>query len=337
MYAGNESVSDHLRILGAIRAYEECLETKSQTPKEFCEDHFLRFKQMDEIHKLRLQLVAIVKKSFSSISLPNTTTSSSSSSSSSSLSSLSSLDGKLPLTPLTDTDSIQLRQVLLSAFPDQVARVAPIEKDYGKKKILVYEPIKANALPLIWDTESCLNGISPPPMYVIYESLTAKSGFTTLTGEIGIEGSSTSTTTSMNDKLYMKNVTIVSDAWFPSFTPQLFCRSGTLLTSPEPKYISEQDIIIGYKEFTYGNRNWNLGVREIQLNPEASIKWFAKALLNGQVFGNTMKMKGMKMNHSNTKSKDKLGKVHNEDIFSILKVKFKVIFVSLFILFYLLS
>ncbi|EIW80970.1 P-loop containing nucleoside triphosphate hydrolase protein [Coniophora puteana RWD-64-598 SS2] len=98
-----KSTSDIFRILSVVGAYEY-----AGGGHRFCQEHFVRPKAMEEIHKLRAQLSNIVQ-----INFPGT-------------------DAKLNanLRPPTDQQLKVIRQLIAAAFIDQVA----IRKDLVKKE-----------------------------------------------------------------------------------------------------------------------------------------------------------------------------------------------------------
>ncbi|KAF8443043.1 P-loop containing nucleoside triphosphate hydrolase protein [Boletus edulis BED1] len=98
-----KSTSDIFRILSVVGAYGF-----ARGGLQFCSEHFVRSKAMEEVHKLRAQLCNIVSATFPGVETGLAK----------------------PLKPPNDTQLKVLRQLLATAFIDQVA----VRKDHVQKK-----------------------------------------------------------------------------------------------------------------------------------------------------------------------------------------------------------
>ena len=86
-------------------------------------------------------------------------------------------------------------------------------------------------------------------------------------------------------KIVMRGVTCIDPSWLPTFCPALVTL-GQHLDSPEPRYCPSSGQVVASYEPTFGQLGWQLPVSE-QLMPRSrdKYKWFARALLEGQVCG----------------------------------------------------
>lgn len=101
--AMGNSTSDIFRMLSVVGAYEY-----AGGGFQFCNEHFVRPKAMEEIHKLRAQISSLVSTTFPGVDVGH----------------------KSNLQPPTETQLKALRQLLAAAFIDQVA----VRKDLVEKK-----------------------------------------------------------------------------------------------------------------------------------------------------------------------------------------------------------
>ncbi|KAJ3747262.1 P-loop containing nucleoside triphosphate hydrolase protein [Lentinula detonsa] len=141
--------SDIFRVLSIVGAYEY-----AGGGVEFCAEHFVRPKAMEEIHKLRAQISNIVQTNFSGIDagfMPN-------------------------LNPPSDLQIKVLRQLLTAAFIDQVAiRKDRIDKNaasgiqYASAKGVAYKALGI-AEDVFIHPSSVLFKISPPE-YIIFNEV----------------------------------------------------------------------------------------------------------------------------------------------------------------------
>ncbi|KAF9267419.1 P-loop containing nucleoside triphosphate hydrolase protein [Marasmius fiardii PR-910] len=141
---GNYS-SDIFKMLSVVGAYEY-----SGGGHQFCTEHFVRLKAMEEVHKLRAQISAIVQSSFSAVDasfVPN-------------------------LRPPSDLQLKVLRQLLCAAFIDQVAvrkdRLQPTTSgsQYASSQSV---PYKATGIAedVYIHPSSVLSNV-PPPEFIVF-------------------------------------------------------------------------------------------------------------------------------------------------------------------------
>ncbi|KAL0579130.1 putative ATP-dependent RNA helicase DHR1 [Marasmius crinis-equi] len=137
--------SDIFKMLSVVGAYEY-----AGGGHEFCKEHFVRLKAMEEVHKLRAQISAIVHSNFSGVDavfVPN-------------------------LQPPSDLQLKVLRQLLCAAFIDQVAvRKDRIQPTTGGTQYASSKNVPYRALGVAEDVyihpSSVLANVSPPE-YVVF-------------------------------------------------------------------------------------------------------------------------------------------------------------------------
>ncbi|KAL0069776.1 putative ATP-dependent RNA helicase DHR1 [Marasmius tenuissimus] len=137
--------SDIFKMLSVVGAYEY-----TGGGLEFCKEHFVRLKAMEEVHKLRAQISAIVQSNFSNVDaafVPN-------------------------LQPPTDLQLKVLRQLLCAAFIDQVAirkdRIHPSTAgaQYASSKNVPYRALGIGEDIFIHPSSVLAN--VPPPEYIVF-------------------------------------------------------------------------------------------------------------------------------------------------------------------------
>ncbi|KIL67888.1 hypothetical protein M378DRAFT_985682 [Amanita muscaria Koide BX008] len=144
-----KNTSDIFKLLSVVGAYEY-----AGGGHRFCEEHFVRPKAMEEIHKLRAQISNIVQANFPGLDA----------------------GFMVKLVPPTDLQIKVLRQLLAAAFIDQVA----VRKDkidntnlsgtqYSNSKGVPYRAMGITEDVFIHPS-SLLIGI-PPPEYIIYHEI----------------------------------------------------------------------------------------------------------------------------------------------------------------------
>ena len=121
--------------------------------QKFCESHFLREKQMDEVGKLIKQLDNISKTVFKI-----------------------DMDLKVILRPPTEKEQSLLRQIILSGYVDCIARLDPDHvAGYGKHALPVYHTIWS--LPteqFVIHASSSIFRERPSPKWIVFDQIQGK-------------------------------------------------------------------------------------------------------------------------------------------------------------------
>jgi hypothetical protein len=122
MFSGTNPSSDIITILKSIGAYS-AESVRSSNLEAFCQNNYLNYKSMQEIHKLRCQLT----KSFNSnLPFPN----------------MEKITVDPRMAPPSTIQQGQIRQILLSGFNDQMARLNEAEMSgHGKNALPLYETL----------------------------------------------------------------------------------------------------------------------------------------------------------------------------------------------------
>ncbi|XP_058790532.1 probable ATP-dependent RNA helicase kurz [Phymastichus coffea] len=211
---------------------------------KFCEENGLREKAMIEIRKLRCQLTNEILLGVPDLKLT--------------------IDPKMP--PPTDTEAKLLRQIILSGMTDQVAhKLLPEEvKEYNTKtegdKIKWKYAYKTLAMEdPVFMHSSCVLRKSAPE-WVVYQEVYE------------------------TNKIYIRGITAIEPEWLPKFVPSL-CSLSEPLIDPPPRYDAELGKVLCHKTGTFGPAAWELPTVEVEFpNDFEGIKWFAKFLLEGEIF-----------------------------------------------------
>lgn len=190
------------------------------------------------------------------------------------------------LSPPNAEEEVFLRQVVMTGFPDNIAKKAPydlIKVGTRRKRLTAYISCDPSIPgPIYIHPSSALYRKDPSsnlPEYIVYETLiqNSTSGFT-----------------------YMTNVTIIRDNWIPSILSSCsLLKWSEPLISPTPYYDADADCIKGYSIPKYGQFSWELPVQKKRLselvedsNDKKAIgyrkidevyRWFARFLLEGKV------------------------------------------------------
>ncbi|KAI9209866.1 P-loop containing nucleoside triphosphate hydrolase protein [Polychytrium aggregatum] len=286
MFEGAAPTSDILRLLAAFGAYS-CEARKSQhAAHQFCQDYFLRPKAMEEMLKLQSQLRNIVKDTLTEAELYPAAIA---------------MERLGKLTPPTAKQGVLVRQILLVAFPDHVAR---LDESYRGPKDAspVYQTMWAEKDEIfVIHPSSCLHNERPAPKWIVYGEIVGKeervsadtSGLVGVRGALSMDGTKVGNDGSLvaqfgavpsgsRKKIWIKSVTSVAENWIAGMMPASLCSTGRILDDPEPRYNPKKDSIAGFAIPTLGPKLWMLPTREIDL-PEGMLKYayFAKALLEG--------------------------------------------------------
>ncbi|KAI9338106.1 P-loop containing nucleoside triphosphate hydrolase protein [Zopfochytrium polystomum] len=276
MFIGESRMSDTLTVLRAIGAYSS---VASKTPArlgQFTDSHFLRAKAMEEIQRLRSQLFNIAK-----VAVPGCA--------------LSPTDGFSPLlSPPTPQQSAVVRQILLTGFPDRVAKLdieATRAAAVGSKKRatpLYSTMFGSEDESFVIHSSSCLALEHPAPQWIIYEEVLGKEEHISADGSHALNDLSAAAQQAVlsgnfTERRLLKNVTVISEAWLTEVGPKTLLRKGKPLEQPEPRYVPSKDRVMGCSVPNYGPRRWELPMTEIELEPKEAYPWFARALLEGDV------------------------------------------------------
>uniref|UniRef100_H2ZDK8 Activating signal cointegrator 1 complex subunit 3 n=1 Tax=Ciona savignyi TaxID=51511 RepID=H2ZDK8_CIOSA len=204
-------LGDPMVYLGAIGAAEFAGATPS-----YCANNCLRPKAVIEIRKLRSQLTNLVNSV-----QPDYT-----------------IEVNPKMNPPIDIQVKHLRQILLSAMPDQVARCIPTgEMVAGEAKKLkgAYRCALMDE-PVFIHPESILSR-DPLPVFLVFQEITEMK-----------EGK----------KIYMRDVTEIDPSWLATFCPQ-HCVFSKPLEEPSPTYDPVSDDVKCVVTATYGRLSWPLG------------------------------------------------------------------------------
>ncbi|KAK6097317.1 putative ATP-dependent RNA helicase DHR1 [Batrachochytrium dendrobatidis] len=298
-FSGSSS-SDVLCMLNAIGAYAAERSRSAKSLENFCESHFLRPKAMEEIHKLRIQITNILKSVLahdtSDIIQKN----------------VSSLSSNLSMSPPNTKTQTLIRQILLTGFPDKIARLNEnAVSGYGKHAVPVYQTLWADNLKEthLVHASSCLYSQRPAPKWIIYSEVVGhEERFAADNSHVmQMRGSNITIMDDANPaepvRRWLKQCTVVNESWLSTMCPPSLVRTGRLLTQPEPHYVAAKDHVVGYVVPVFGPCLWELGLTETNKNLDemTRIMWFAKALLEGTVVGS------MNLEKKRTATKDVFG------------------------------
>ncbi|ENN77660.1 hypothetical protein YQE_05954, partial [Dendroctonus ponderosae] len=236
--AGNSLLlGDNGVLLKAIGCAEY---TDSMTElRKTCDAYGLRHKAVLEIRKLRVQLTSEINKNFEDLDIV--------------------LQPKME--PPTDHQMKLLRQVLLSAMGDQIARKVPIDEvPKGEKLSKFKNAYQANNMEdlVFLQDSSVLRNIFPE--FVVYQEIYE------------------------TNKIYMRGVTAVDAAWLPVYVPAL-CNMSDPLADPPPFYNEETGTVYCWFKGTFGPQAWPLPPIKMPY-PDGidNFKWFAVFFLQGLPF-----------------------------------------------------
>jgi ATP-dependent RNA helicase DHX37/DHR1 len=245
--------SDVLAMLQAIGSYSVESVKKESNITDFCSKYYLRQKAMDESLKLVVQLRSIAQKTM----LPN-------------------LNVNLVLMPPSKIQAAALKQIILSGYVDQVARLDESQvSGHGKTALPIYQTmIDSDETEHVVHSSSSLYRLRPPPKWVVYDRILGK--------EEQFEADGTKIETKGVRK-YLAQVTVIEEEWLSSIGTAL-CNLGRILDQPEATYKPENDSIVAYRLPTYGTRLWQISLTQTpvtDLLEQCTV--FAKCLLQGKV------------------------------------------------------
>ena len=252
----NSLNSDHLTLVRAVCAFDH-----AQDQERFCDEHFLRFKTMQEIQKLRGQLCRVFQALFPNASMPSL----------------------FQLPPFSDDQIGYLRDLLLGSYMDHVAVMAP--KEYAKQRVQPYHALNVNlrtgepqSTVFIHPSSSIINN---PPRYLVFQELQQSSA------------SANSSEHVLNpekpSKIYMKGVTAL-----PSLVPLVemcpsLCHFGKPMEQPPAFYDQETDALMAYTMPSFGKVHsvdlppMAVPMSMLQVSDSERMRWTARALLDGSL------------------------------------------------------
>ncbi|KYQ89362.1 DEAD/DEAH box helicase [Tieghemostelium lacteum] len=156
--------------------------------------------------------------------------------------------------PPTDTQEIFIKQVVTGGLIDQIAKLQPTSRD---PKFIEYQNCQSNDLVFVHPSSTLRESY---PEYIVYCDI--------------IETS----------RPFMKLCTEINPTWLPLLGKPL-CSEFKAIDSPEPHYSQKHDTVKCYIRPNFGNHSWELPIVKIDHpTPLDSLRYFAKALLEGQVF-----------------------------------------------------
>lgn len=289
MFAGPDPTSDHLRVLGAIGAYEHHRHSNrgDAALEKFCREHFLNAKSMAEISKLRAQLTGLVKVVMSPYS-------SASANVKENLSNLTVSDPRMP--PPNNKQRNIIGQLLFAGFPDQLAMLRPLPATVAKNtKLPNYATLETPAdHPVHIHPASCLGPVRPGPPWLVYTEIVGRDEVLGVDGETVHDARGQLKDPNAAETRLLKICTIVREPWITALAPAQLCSFSEILEDPAPEYDPIKDTITCYAKATYAGK-WQVGgtIRvPFPLGPTApsngglvnKCKWFARFLLEGKVF-----------------------------------------------------
>ncbi|XP_015114763.1 probable ATP-dependent RNA helicase kurz [Diachasma alloeum] len=231
-------LGDPMVLIRAIGAAEYS-EASGGLPK-FCADNGLRPKAIAEVKKLRHQLTNEISLNIPSLQVvidPN-------------------------MSPPTDTEAKQLRQIVLAGMADQVARkMSPdeIKEEEDKSKFrFAYKTMEMEE-PVFMHLNCVLRRSAPE--WVVYQEIYE------------------------TNKIYMRGVTAIEPEWLPKFVPGL-CRMGEPMVDPAPRWDDESGKVMCHLSGSFGRAGWELPAMEVEFPAGVEgVRWFARFLLEGKVCG----------------------------------------------------
>ncbi|KNF06587.1 hypothetical protein PSTG_00461 [Puccinia striiformis f. sp. tritici PST-78] len=174
-------VSDLFRVLAVVGAYEF---GQGNNPTKFCHENFVRPKAMEEIHKLRAQITRIVQAATIGTGLK--------------------VEFSPKLMPPSETQLKVLRQLITSAFIDQVAikasKVKSCQSSAGKfiannpnRNLIAYRAIGIEEDVFIHPSSVLFDSnVHPEPEFIVFQELHRT-----------------------EKRIWIKGITLINPAWLP--------------------------------------------------------------------------------------------------------------------------
>ena len=288
MFSGDTPTSDSLRILFAIGAYLTEYSKSTIQANEFCNKHFIRIKAMEEMRKLRNQLLSLTKKTLTCTkSFPFVST----------------LNNTTVIKPPTKSDLTLIKQILFSGYPDHVARLDEdvgrrIPSYGGKNKAPVYQSMWSGVNEVLCiHPSSCLARERPASKWIIFDEVTGREERLTASNDGLIDTRKTLTgenaTVVVNDptkdvkKIWMKGVTVINEKWLTNLAPRSLLAQSRILENPSPRFDDKRDTVVAFSVCSFGPKLWPLPIIELSGDDLTNIRtkssWFAKSLMEGKV------------------------------------------------------
>lgn len=210
----------------------------------FCDKVGLRYNAMEEINKLRSQLLHYVNKIYGA----NYT-----------------MDIPLP----TEKQIKLLRLTFLCGFGDHVAKRVPFEYDgddpeAAKRRPLrnCYQSIEVEKQVFISPQSALYN---ETPEYVVYQEIYESSEH------------------SQSGRLYMRNIFVIDCEWLPKCVKEL-CNLSNPLEEPPPRFDHKSGKVKCHCASTFGPYNWKISPVEVEYpDGSDKYRHFAYHLLNGDI------------------------------------------------------
>lgn len=273
-------LSDLLTILKAVGAYEYHVYHAHGDAQAFCEKNFLHAKSMKEIHQLSHEITSIIASLTANASLHRTVEELSDEREELLRKRSAKAHSSLGISPPSGKQETMLRQIVTAALVDRVATLAGnqiVDSDNSsvpKKKASRYEYVTCvTGTSAFIHPSSVLFQMNPPPDYLAFTELVRASG----------------------GKVYMKGLTTIMPGWLPNLGKTL-CTvdDSNVLPKPHvPSYCAEKDQVRCLARPSYSG-GWKLPVQEVQLPMTVDYyRWFARALLSGEVFSGFRKITEM--------------------------------------------
>ncbi|XP_033112162.1 probable ATP-dependent RNA helicase DHX37 isoform X2 [Anneissia japonica] len=164
------------------------------------------------------------------------------------------------MNPPTDLQVKMLREIVLSGLGNHVARLMPDSQEREAKN--AYQCVGIEGAVYI-HPDSVL--FSKLPKFVVYQEI--------------IETS----------KAYMRGVIAIEPGWLALLLPHL-CTFSKPHEKPSPRYDPKTGTVRCHMTATFGRNAWQLPCQELAFPPSPDrFKWFARFLLEGQVFSGLKK------------------------------------------------
>lgn len=172
------------------------------------------------------------------------------------------VDPKLP--PPTEAQILGLRKIVLGGLADHVARINPApppgtDKVEAKRLRGSFQCLQLEE-PVYIHPESAFYRDTQGIEFVVYQSMMETS------------------------RLYMRGLCCVEAHWLPELAPS-YCILSKPLEEPSPSFDSSLGKVICHQSGSFGRCNWEIPAVETEYPDSVDcFRWFAKFLLEGEVF-----------------------------------------------------